>query len=501
MTAAQTGLRPRPSRRRLASAPLHSAGLALAVAGLGMLASAGAGAAGDGDDVLGLAAPGVALLLAGAAVRASTRVPRQLPARAVFSAMTAGWVAICLAGAVPYLTTGAVDRLDEAVFESVAGFTTTAASVIRDVEALPDGVLFWRALTQWIGGLGVIVLAVAVLPYLGVGGMSLLRSRLPPSSQYLAVRVMQTARRLWGFYAGFTVLMALLYLALDMDLLDAVGHAFATVSTGGFSTRNAGFAAFGSASLEWAAAAGMFLAGMNVVLLWPALRGRAGPLLRSTEVRAYALIVAGLSTAVAAWNAGDAGSGADTIRESVFTVVSVVSTTGFTVADWGAWAQPAQTVLLLAMLIGAMSASAGGGSKVLRLLAVVSHARRETARHLHRRLVGVVRIGHDVVPEDVVSRILGYYAIFFMALVAGTVAVASFEIDVVTALSSVISTLANVGPGLGDVSPGHGYAGLDAGARNVLAFLMLLGRVEIYPLILGMAGAPRLLERVFTLRR
>lgn len=458
------------------------------VAGAAMVTSAAVGIGGGGADVLDLAGPGIGLVVLGAAVRSVTVVPRRLPARSVFSAMAAGWVALCVAGAVPYLTTGALDRFDDALFESVAGFTTTAASVIPDVETLSDGLLFWRALTQWIGGLGIIVLAVAVLPYLGVGGMSLLRSDLPPASEYLAARVIQTARRLWGFYVGFTLVMAVVYLALGMGLLNAVAHAFTTVSTGGFSTLNGGFAAFDSARLEWAAIAGMFVAGMNVVLLWWAVRGRPGPLLRSAEARAYTLIVVGASTAVAAWNAADAGLHLDVVRRSIFSVASIASTTGFTVSDFGRWVQPAQTLLLLGMLIGAMSASAGGGSKVLRLLAVISHARRETARHLHRRMVAVVRIGHDVVPEDVVSRILGYYAIFFMALVAGTVAVASFDIDLVTAVSSVISSLGNVGPGLGAVSPGGGYLEVDAGARGVLMFLMLLGRLEIYPVLLGLAA-------------
>lgn len=485
---AEAGLRASPRRRRLTSAPLHSAGVAVALAGLGMVVSAGVDVAGGGHEALGLAGPGVVLTLLGLGVRSATTAPRRLPARSVFSAVFASWVAVCLAGGVPYLTTGAIDRFDDALFESVAGFTTTAASVIPDVGSLSDGLLFWRALTQWLGGLGVIVLAVAVLPHLGVGGMSLLRSELPPASEYLAMRVAETARRLWLLYAGFTIAMGLAYLVFGMGLLDAVAHAFTTVSAGGFSTRTGGFAAFDSAALEWAAAVGMLAAGMNVVLVWWAVRGRTGPLLRSAEARAYALIVVLASTAIVAWNVGDAELTQDVIRRSAFSVVSVVSTTGFAVSDFGRWVPPAQTVLLLLMFVGAMSASAGGGSKVLRLLAVVSHARRETSRHLHRRLVGVVRIGHEAVPEDVVSRILGYYAIFLMAVVAGTIAVASFDVDIVTALSSVASSIANVGPALGALSPGGSYLDVDAGARGVHMFLMLLGRVEIYPVLLGLAA-------------
>lgn len=472
-----------------------------------MLAGAAAGAAGDGREVAALAVPGTACLALGLAVRWATAVPRRLPARSAFSAVAAGWTMFCLAAAVPYVTTDALGAFD-ALFESVAGATTTAATTLAEVETLPDGLLVFRALTQWAGGLAVIVLAVAVLPYLGAGGMSLLQSELPAASEVLAVRVAQTARRLWPFYAGFTVAMAGVYLAAGMGLFDAVGHGLTTVSTGGFSTRDGGFAAFDSAGLEWAATAGMFVAGMNVVLVWSAVRGRAGPLLRSAEARAYAALVATAAAAVVAWNAADTTFGAETIRHSVFTVVSIVSTTGYAVADFGRWVQPVQTVLLLLMFVGAMTASPGGGAKVLRFLALGSHARRETARHLHRRLVGVVRVGHEVVPEDVVSRILGYFSIFVMAIGMGTLAVASSDVDLVTAFSSVTSSLANVGPALGELSPAGTAMAVSAGARGVHMILMLLGRLEIYPVLLGLTALaegvrsfrPRRVSRLLTTR-
>ncbi len=461
-------------------------GMTLALAGGGMIASAVVDFINGGPDVASLLLPGLVALAVGAAAWWTTSIPESLAVRSVFGAIAAAWVALSLVSAVPYLTTGVLDRFDLALFEGVSGVTTTGATVIADLESVSDGLLFWRALTQWFGGLGVIILAVAILPFLGAGGMGLLRSELPgPAAQHLAPRVRDTLRRLWGVYVGFTVVMTGAYLAGGLSPYDATTHAFTTVSTGGFSTRNANLAAFDSAVIEWIAVGGMFLAGTSFVLLWRAVRGHPGPLLRSAELRTYAGLIAVSAVVITVWNATDTAFDHETIRRSIFAVVSVGSTTGFTTVDWGTWIDPAQALLLFLMLIGGMTGSTAGGSKVLRLLTAASYARREIHRHVHPRLVGVVRIGREVVPEEIVSRILGFQALFFSVVVIGSVAVASFDVDIVTALSAVVASVSNVGPGLGDVSPGETFLALDAGARGLTVVLMLLGRLEIYPLLLG----------------
>lgn len=484
-------------RPRKLSAPVTTiTSMTLTLAGAGMIASALVDLVDSGPDVVALLVPGVLALAIGAVGWWTTSIPESLPVRTVFGAIAAAWLALSLVSAVPYLTTGVLDRVDLALFEGVSGVTTTGATTITDLEATSSGLLFWRALTQWFGGLGVIILAVAILPFLGAGGMGFLRSELPgPAAEHLAPRVRDTTRRLWGVYVGFTVVMTGAYTAGGMSPYDAATHAFATVSTGGFSTRTANLAAFDSAVIEWTAVAGMLVAGSSFVLLWRAVRGRPGSLFRSAELRAYVGLIALCALVVAVWNASGATFDHEVVRRSVFAVVSVGSTTGFTTVDWGAWIDPAQALLLFLMLVGGMTGSTAGGSKVLRLLTSVSYARREIRRHVHPRMVGVVRIGREVVPEEIVSRILGFHALFLGLVVVGSVAVAAFDVDIVTALSAVVATVSNVGPGLGDVSPGGSFLALDAGARGLTIALMLLGRLEIYPLLLGgVALAERVAE-------
>lgn len=477
-----------PGRRSLKrTAPVvNITGMTLVLAGSGMIASAVVDLVNGGPDVAALLVPGLGALAIGGLAWRATSIPESLPVRSVFGAIAAAWVALCLVSTLPYLTAGVLERFDLALFEAVSGVTTTGATVIADLDSASDGLLFWRSLTQWFGGLGVIILAVAILPFLGAGGMGLLRAELPgPAAEHLAPRVRDTLARLWGVYVGFTVVMTGAYLAGGLSPYDAATHAFATVSTGGFSTRTGNLAAFNSATIEWIAVGGMFLGGTSFVLLWRAVRGRPGPLLRSAELHAYAGLLALSALVITVWNATGTAFDHETVRRSIFAVVSVGSTTGFTVVDWGAWIDPAQALLLFLMLVGGMTGSTAGGSKMLRLLTAASYARREIRRHVHPRLVGVVRIGREVVPEEIVSRILGFHALFFSVVVIGSVAVASFDIDIVTALSAVVASVSNVGPGLGDVSPGTTFLALDAGARALTIVLMLLGRLEIYPLLLG----------------
>lgn len=467
----------------------HVGGLTVMVAGLGMIASALVDLANGGPDVVPLAVSGMAVAALGGAAWQATVVPDTLRIRTVFSTVALTWIVVSAVAAIPYHTTGALSRPDNALFEAVSGITTTGASVFATVEGQSAGLLFWRAFTQWMGGLGVVVLAVAVLPFLGAGGMALLRSELPgPASQQLAPRVRDTARRLSVIYAGFTVAVTAAYFLGGMSAYDAATHSFTTVSTGGFSTHDASFGAFRSATLEWVAIPAMLLAGSSFVLLYRAIRRRPGPLLRSVEFRGYVAMMAAAALLLALSNASDAGWTHETVRRSVFTAVSIGSTTGFTTVDFGAWIPAAQSTLVFLMLVGGMTGSTAGGSKVFRLLAAVSYARREVLRHIHPKLVGVVRIGQDVVPEETVSRIIGYHAVFVAVLVVGIVAVASFGLDVLTSVSLVATTLGNVGPGLGALSPAGGYLDIDAGARAVTMALMLLGRLEIYPLLVGAAA-------------
>jgi trk system potassium uptake protein TrkH len=342
---------------------------------------------------------------------------------------------MALAGAVPYVVTGTIGAYDDAVFESVSGFTTTGATVLRPIEGTSAGVLFWRAITQWIGGMGVIVLVVAVLPTVGSGGMDLLQAEAPgPTGERLTPRVHQTARRLWAVYLGFTIVLAAAYFFAGMSLYDAVAHSFTTVSTGGFSPYNASLGHFASPLIEWIAIVAMFLAGTTFTLLYKLLRGNPVPMLRSIELRLYTLVV--LVAVVVVFFAADNGRDAEGFRDAAFAVVSVSSTTGYATSDFAQWAQAGQAILLILMPVGAMAGSTAGGVKVIRVLAIASYAHRETLRHLHPRLIRPVRIGDAVLDDGVANRVLGFFVLALAAFGGGGILIALGGADMITAFSA-----------------------------------------------------------------
>ncbi|MBT7430078.1 MAG: TrkH family potassium uptake protein, partial [Ilumatobacter sp.] len=276
------------TERRRPSLALNVLGLTVAVVGIGIAVSGMVDLIDGGPDVAALLLTGLVTWIVGSVLWRTTVVPSQIRVLDVFTTVTIAWVTIAAVGAIPYLVTGHFTRIDDALFEAMSGFTTTGATVTADIEATSKGLLFWRSMTQWMGGMGVIVLVVAVLPTVGSGGMSLLEAEAPgPTGERLTPRVRETARRLWAVYLGFTALMATAYFVAGMSLYDAVSHSFTTVSTGGFSPYQGSFGHFESATLEWICIVGMMLAGGSFTLYWRALRGNVKPLLRSTEFRVY----------------------------------------------------------------------------------------------------------------------------------------------------------------------------------------------------------------------
>lgn len=481
-----------PAHRR-PSLPVHVAALSSAVAGVGMLAGALVEVVDGGPDALALAACGVPTTLLGLWLWLATVAPKEVRILDVFVTVTLAWMAIAVVGAVPYLATGRLTALDQALFESISGFTTTGATVLRPVSDTSQGLLFYRAITQWIGGMGVIVLVIAVLPTVGSGAMSLMAAEAPgPAGERLTPRVRQTARNLWTVYVGFTVLVVLAYVAAGMSLYDGFAHAFTTVSTGGFSPHDRSLAHFDSATVEWIAIAAMFLAGGSFALYYRALRGRPGPLLRSTEMHAYAALVL-VATAMVFVTAEVDTAFATHARDSVFSITSVASTTGYVTADFGAWSQGAQIVILLLLPIGAMAGSTAGGVKVVRVLALASYAHRSALSQLHPRLVRPVRVGRAAMSEDVAHRIVGFMVMALLVFGGGALLIAQTGPDMITSFSAAASSFGNVGPGLGEVGPTQDYLTLPWTARVVTMGQMLLGRLEIYPVILALS--------VVTLRR
>ncbi|MDH4038082.1 MAG: TrkH family potassium uptake protein [Candidatus Krumholzibacteria bacterium] len=437
----------------------------------------------SGDHFAFAGAAGGALLL-GFLLRRLTHFEGELRHREAFVIVALTWISFSCVGSLPYMITGAIPSFTNAFFETASGFTTTGASILTDIEALPRGVLLWRALTQWIGGMGIIVMSLAILPFLGVGGMQLYKAELMSAADRLTPRVTQTAKILWGVYAGMTALEATLLVLGGMSVFDALCHSFATIATGGFSTRNASIAAFDSAYIQYVIAAFCYLAGINFFLHYRIVKGDAKSLFRNVEWRSYSLIIAIAVTVVFAKVAPAYPSIERAFRDSFFQVVNIMTTTGFATADYELWPYLCQFVLLGLMLIGACGGSTGGGMKVVRVHILFKFVIREMTRLLHPHAVVPVRLGKTAMDRDLVANILGFAILYGATFFLGTLAMTAMGNDIVTSLGAVGACLGNVGPGLGAVGPTDNYAHLSHAARWLLSLLMLMGRIEIYTLVI-----------------
>jgi trk system potassium uptake protein TrkH len=468
----------------------HVLGFVVGVSGTGIVVAAIVDFADRGPDGPELLALGLAVATLGLVLWAKTEVPTRFTTATVFATVAVSWLALATVAALPYLVTGTFDRLDNALFEAISGITTTGASVLSPIEGTSKGILLWRSTTQWLGGMGVIVLIVAVLPVFGTGGLALLHAEAPgDENARLDPRVRFTARRLWSLYVWFTAAIAFGYWVTGMSLFDAVNYSFTTISTGGFGTKDSSFVDFG-AGTQWVAIVAMFLSGVSFALYWRALRGKPLVLFRSAEFRAYTCIVVGVTAAAVISNRGASGISHDAIREQTLSVFSIATSTGYTLTDYDLWVPAVKVLLLALMALGAMAGSTSGGLKVIRLVTVVQFARRELQRALHPRLVRPVRVGKQPLDEEIVSRVMGFTMLFLAVILGATMLVAASGADVVTSLSAVATSIGNIGPGLGAVGPTHNFLSLDPAGRGVLMAVMLLGRLELFPLILAFAAVP-----------
>ncbi|MBK9181193.1 MAG: TrkH family potassium uptake protein [Acidimicrobiales bacterium] len=492
MTAAPPATAP---SRRLASASLHLSGVALLFVAAGVVVSAGVAAIDGGPDTPGLLWAAAVIGAAGALLRRFTVVPPRVSRTGSFVAVTVAWLVVCGAGALPYLLVGTFTRIDDALFESVSGFTTTGASVLPAVEGNPAGVLFWRQMTHWLGGMGMIVLAVAVLPFLGVGGLELIAAEAPgPSTDRLAPRINQTARRLWGIYVALTGVGVLLLLAAGLSLYDAVGHSFATIATGGFSTYNLGARHFDSVGVDMVLVFGMLAGGTSFTLHWRALRSGPRAYLADGEFRVFVGILAVAGAAVVWLLMADGAAAGTAARNGLFNVVSIMTTTGFTHTDFTVWVAAAQLVLLLLMLVGGMTGSTSGGMKVLRVDVIGRFAVREVRRVRHPRAVIPLRVGSSPVPEATAYRVVGFVLLYLAVGLIAIVLVAATGASLLDAAGGVASTMGSIGPGLGPAGPLGNFLVFDPPARWLLTVLMLLGRLEIVPLLLTVGALARLAD-------
>lgn len=390
------------------------------------------------------------------------------------------WFVISVLGGLPYLLGGSLPNLFASTFEAASGFTTTGASVYRDVESLDRSILLWRSTTHWLGGMGIVVLFVAVFSQLGVGARRLYEVEVPgPITEGLRPKIRETSSALWRIYLGLTLLQVGALMLCGLDWFDSVNHTFASMATGGFSTKNLSVAAFNNPAAEWVIALFMLIAGGNFALYFAALHGRLSVLWRDVELRVYLAIVAVAALFIAADIWGRFDSVHATVRTAVFQTVAIITTTGFAADNFDAWPAMSKVILLTLMFIGGCAGSTAGSIKVSRVVVAIKAGWIEVVRGFHPQGVVRLRLGHAIIGDDVVHSILAFIFIYVAIFVVGSIFMAALGLDLITAVTSVAATLGNIGPGLGQVGAIENYAFVPATGKVVLTICMVLGRLEL----------------------
>lgn len=418
-----------------------------------------------------------------ATVRSST----ELGTKDGFLIVTLFWAVLGSAACLPFILSPAIDlSLTDSVFEALSGLTTTGATVISGLDDLPKSLLFYRQQLQWLGGMGIIVLAMALLPMLGIGGMQLYRAESPGpvKDNKLVPRLAETAKALWYIYLTLTVVCALAYWIAGMSLFDAIGHSFTTIAIGGFSTHDASMGYFDNSAIDAIAIIFMFVAGINFALHFTAWQHRDGKhYLADPEFKFYSFILIFVSvvTVSVLYFSSTYSSAFDASIKGVFQVVSIATTTGFTTADYSSWPLFLPYMLLYAAIIGACAGSTGGGMKVIRILLIFKQGFREVQRLIHPRAVIPIKLGRNPVPDRVIESVWGFFAVYVMAFMLMLLALLATGMDIITAFSAVGACINNLGPGLANVAETYGH--LSATAKWILCFAMLLGRLEVFTLL------------------
>ncbi|WP_419908796.1 TrkH family potassium uptake protein [Candidatus Poriferisodalis sp.] len=490
------GLRSLPEVRRYESTPVHISGVALMFVGIGMAISAVVALIDGGGGAAALGASAAISAGVGSTMYRSTTASDRADSPLAFAAVAWAWLAVSIAGTMPYLFSGVIawSEADNALFESISGFTCTGATILADIDGVAHGILFFRSMTQWFGGMGLIVLAVSVLPALKVGGLELIANEAPgPTADRFTPRIAATARRLWMLYGAFTLAVTLALLAAGTSLFDAVAHAFTTVATGGFSTYSRSIAEFDSVAVELVLIAGMITCGASFSIHWHLITRTRSQRRSYSELRWYLGLIGGAAVALLVLNSGKLGFG-DNVREAAFYAASLGSNTGYGLTDYAheqLWTPSAQLVLLALFVIGGMTGSTAGGIKVLRLQIVARYAVREVIRARHRRAVLPMRLGDTTVAEDVAARALGFVLLYLGLALAGGVLMTALGNDLETGFSGAVSAIGTVGPALGDAGPTNSALAFERASRPVMMVLMLFGRLEVFPTMLMFVAAVR----------
>jgi trk system potassium uptake protein TrkH len=478
---------------------LHIMGLLMLFNGSFMLLSAFVSGIYKDGATLDISLAALVTLFAGIMAMFATRGhKKEVKRKEGYIIVTGGWIVMSLSGILPYLFSGAIPSVTDAFFETISGYTTTGASILNDIESLPEGILFWRSLTHWIGGMGIIVLAIAILPLLGIGGMQLFAAEAPgPAGDKLHPRITDTAKRLWLIYLGYTLLETLLLKVAGMSFFDAINHSLSTLSTGGFSTKNLSVAYWNDQPLiQYIIIVFMFLAGMNFVMSYFALTGKVQRILKDEEFRTYAIFI-GIFTLVASflvyfqanvpiseYHPMVLGAKESAFRHGLFQVLAIVTTTGFVTADFTNWT-PFLTIFFFGlMFLGGSSGSTSGGIKVVRHLLIIKNGILEFKRTLHTSAIIPVRYNNKSVSEHIVYNIIGFFVLYMLLFIIGALVLGFLGLDFESAVGGAASSLGNVGPALGDLNPIVNFSSLPKFGKWWCGFLMLLGRLELFTVLI-----------------
>ena len=415
-----------------------------------------------------------------------TRHNTELHLKEGFLIVSSGWILFALIGALPFKISGFIPSYTDAFFETMSGFTTTGASILNNIEALPHGLLFWRSFTHWLGGMGIILLSLAILPLLGIGGMQLFKAEVPgPTPDKLTPRIKHTAELLWGVYVFISLVEAVLLKVAGMEWFDAFCHTFGTMATGGFSTKNASIGYYNSAMIDYIIVIFMIIAGMNFTLHYRALRGK--PLLyfkdRETIFFLIVIVIAIIFIIMDVFPT-TYDNFFEGLQKSVFQVVSIITTTGYGTADYEQWRFSSHVILFILMFMGGCAGSTGGGMKIIRSLILLKFGLNEIKRLIHPQAVLPVRVGNMAISREIVTNVAGFFLLYISLFVIGIIVMSGLGLDFETSFGSVAATINNIGPGLGAVGPTDNYSQIPVFGKWFLSFLMLAGRLEVFTVLI-----------------
>ncbi len=399
--------------------------------------------------------------------------------------VTLTWISISAFGALPFYISGAIPTYTDAFFETMSGFTTTGATILNDIEAVSKDLLFWRSMTQWLGGMGIIVLTLAILPILGIGGMQLFVAEAPGTTpSKLHPRITETAKRLWGIYVIFTMTQTLLLMTGGLDLFDSMCHAFTTMATGGFSTQNESIAAF-SPYVQYIIILFMLIGGINFSLHYYLLKGQFSKVLNNDELKFYLKLIFGVTLLFSISIIIFYSSGIEkAIRDSLFQTISIITGTGYVTVDYMKWENFMWFGIFMLMFTGGCIGSTSGGLKMIRILILFKNTRLELKRLVHPMAVVPLKINKKTIPPEILQNFLAYFIIYMLFVIFGALIMTGFGLDFKSAIGSTAATIGTIGPGIGSVGPAETYAHVHVGGKWMLSFFMLIGRLELFTVLL-----------------